>query len=133
MVKAVTSFGRSGLSEWLVQRVSALILLAYVLVLLSVLLCRPEGQPLTAEQWKAVFSCTAMRVFSTLTLLAVVAHAWIGAWSVLTDYVTPRFFKLELGMDIGQKATVLRLALSVALVLLMAVYTLWGIQVFWGK
>ena len=32
MVKAVTSFGRSGLSDWLVQRVSGVILLAFALV-----------------------------------------------------------------------------------------------------
>ena len=31
MVRSVTSFGRSGLSDWLVQRVSGVILLAYFL------------------------------------------------------------------------------------------------------
>ena len=33
MVKSVTSFGRSGLSDWLLQRVSGVILLAYALCL----------------------------------------------------------------------------------------------------
>jgi len=128
-VRMVTSFGRSGLSDWLIQRVSAVIILAYVLFLLSVLACHSG---MNYEQWKSVFSHTSVRVFSTITLFAVVAHAWIGMWSVLTDYVTPRFFKLELGIALGDKANVLRLLLSIALVLMMAAYTLWGIQIFWG-
>lgn len=129
MVSSVTSFGRNGPSDWLIQRVSAVIILAYVIFLLSLFVCYPHMDHL---QLKAVFAHTYVRLFSTITLFSVVAHAWIGAWSVLTDYVTPRFFKLELGIDLGHKATVLRLLLAIAMILLMAVYTLWGIQIFWG-
>ena len=129
MVKAVTTFGRSGLSEWLVQRVSGVIILAYIITLLALIGC----EPVTYAVWKDIFTHTTMRVFSTMTLFAVVAHAWIGGWSVLTDYVTPRFFKLELGIELGEKANVLRLVLTIAMVLLLIVYTLWGIQVLWGR
>lgn len=126
-VKTVTSLGRSGLSDWLVQRVSAVILLAYVIFLLCAVACGPDY-----AQWKQLFSRTSVQVFSTIALLATVAHAWIGAWSVLTDYVTDRFFKLELGIDLGGKAIVLRLALSVFVVLLMAAFTIWGAKILWG-
>jgi succinate dehydrogenase / fumarate reductase membrane anchor subunit len=37
MVRSVTSFGRSGLSDWLVQRVSAVIILAWFMCLLAIL------------------------------------------------------------------------------------------------
>lgn len=127
MVRTVTSFGRSGLSDWLVQRVSALILLAYIVFLLCVVVCGVEY-----EQWKYLFSRTSVQVFSTITLFATVAHAWIGVWSVLTDYVTDRFFRLELGVDLYGKAVVLRLMLAIFTILLMAVYTLWGIKILWG-
>jgi len=127
MVKAVTSFGRSGLSDWLVQRVSAVVLLAYVVFLLVAVSATPDY-----VAWKQLFSCTSVQVFSSLALFSAVAHAWIGAWSVLTDYVTDRFFRLELGIDLCGKAVVLRLALSVFTILLMAVYTLWGIKIIWG-
>lgn len=127
MVRAVTSFGRSGVSDWLVQRISAVILLAYIIFLLSVVGCG-----LDYEQWKHLFSRTSVQVFSSIALFATVAHAWIGAWSVLTDYVTDRFFKLELGIDLGGKAVVLRLILVVFTVLLMVAYTLWGIKILWG-
>jgi len=127
MVKTITSFGRSGLSDWLVQRVSAVILLAYI----GFLLCAATGGG-DYEHWKHLFSRTSVQVFSTIALFATVAHAWIGAWSVLTDYVTDRFFRLELGVDLGGRAVALRLALTVFTVLLMAAYTLWGIKILWG-
>lgn len=127
MVRTVTSFGRSGLSDWLVQRVSAVILLAFIVFLLAAVAC---GTDYVA--WKHLFSRTSVQVFSTIALFATVAHAWIGAWSVLTDYVTDRFFKLEFGIDLCGKAVLLRLALSVFTILLMAAYTLWGVKILWG-
>ncbi len=128
-VRTVTSLGRSGVSDWLVQRVSAVILLAYVIFLVSVFVCNPDMDYL---QWKSLCKRTSVEVFTTMALLAAVAHAWIGGWSVLTDYVTARFFKLELGIEIGEKANVLRLVLATAMVLLMFVYTLWGLKIIWG-
>jgi len=129
MVRSVTSFGRSGLSDWLIQRISAVIMTAYFAWLLAVFICQPN---MDYQQWTEMFSTTCIRIFSTLALLSVVAHAWIGGWSVLTDYVTARFFKLELGIEIGEKAGVLRILMETVLVLLMFVYTLWGLVIIWG-
>ncbi|HQN41780.1 MAG TPA: succinate dehydrogenase, hydrophobic membrane anchor protein, partial [Pseudomonadales bacterium] len=42
MVTNVTNFGRSGLHDWLVQRLSALVLAAYTLFLLVFLLINPD-------------------------------------------------------------------------------------------
>lgn len=121
MVTAVTSFGRSGVSDWLIQRVSAVVMAAYFFFIVWVLLTSPD---MSYEQWNDLFSLTCVRIFSTLTLLSVVAHAWIGAWAVLTDYVTIRL--------LGGKATKLRLALVMACLTLLAIYTLWGVEVIWG-
>ena len=41
MVRAVTSFGRSGLSDWLLQRFTAVVLLAYVFCVGGILLFTP--------------------------------------------------------------------------------------------
>ena len=35
MVTSVTSFGRSGLSDWLVQRISGVVLLTYLIVIVN--------------------------------------------------------------------------------------------------
>ena len=121
MVTAVTNLGRSGLSDWLVQRVSSIIMLAYTVFVSGYILLIPE---LTYPQWQGLFSQLGMRIFSLLTLLSVVAHAWIGLWGVLTDYLTERLM--------GNKGTVLRLLAQFLLAIALATYTLWGIEIIWG-
>lgn len=87
MVKRVlssTNLTRSGVSDWLVQRVSALVMLAYVIFLLGFYLGHATIDYAT---WHGLFSCLYMRIFSLLTLLSLLGHAWVGIWTVLTDYV----------------------------------------------
>lgn len=114
MVTSITSFGRSGLYDWMIQRVSAVVLLAYTVFMMGYLLTTPE---LTYEQWRGLFDSTAMRIFSLLTLLSFAAHIWIGMWSVSTDYI---------------KATGARFVFQSATGLLTFIYVVWGIQILWG-
>ena len=65
-----------------------------------------------------------MRVFSLAALLSIAAHAWIGLWAVITDYLTNRMM--------GAKATVLRLVAQGVLGLVTMTYTVWGIEILWG-
>ena len=121
MVRTVTSFGRSGLSDWLLQRVSGVIIAAYFLFMVCWL---SSHKGLDYATWLALHQLTCMKIFNTLTLLSVVIHAWIGIWAVLTDYITVRL--------LGPKATVLRLVLEVGAIGLLLVYTLWGLDIVWG-
>ncbi|GAA5316034.1 MAG: succinate dehydrogenase, hydrophobic membrane anchor protein [Candidatus Pelagadaptatus aseana] len=121
MVTAVTSFGRSGLYDWFAQRVSAVIMAAYVVYLVGFIVTTPE---LGYAEWKELYSTLWMRVFSLLTLLSIIAHAWIGIWAVLTDYVTTRMM--------GAKATVLRVAAQLVMGVVLITYTVWGIEILWG-
>jgi succinate dehydrogenase / fumarate reductase membrane anchor subunit len=123
MVKAVTNFGRSGLADWLVQRVSGVVLLAYLLVVGAYLLI--NGSDLDYATWSGFFSTTFMQVFSTAAILSVVSHSWIGLWSVSTDYITERLM--------GGSATVLRLAFQAASAVVLFTYLVWGIQILWGN
>ncbi|NKI17263.1 succinate dehydrogenase, hydrophobic membrane anchor protein [Spongiibacter sp. KMU-166] len=122
MVRAVTNFGRSGLSDWLVQRVTGVVLLAYFVVVGVYLFC--EGSSLDYAQWSGFFSSTFMRVFSTAAVLSVVAHAWIGLWAVSTDYLTERLM--------GSTGNVLRLAFQAASAVVLFTYLVWGIQILWS-
>ena len=121
MVTSVTNLGRSGRFDWLIQRVTAVILGIYMLYILGSIILNPE---MNYEQWKALFDSAAMRMFSLITLLALCAHAWIGMWTVSTDYLT--------SLQLGARATFIRLLFQVACALLTAVYLLWGIQILWG-
>lgn len=122
MVTSVTNLGRSGLFDWLVQRFSAVILSAYMLCILGNMLLTPE---MDYPHWKALFDSNPMRMFSMITLLALCAHAWIGMWTVSTDYLTE--------LQFGARATVIRLLFQAGCALLTLVYLLWGIQIFWGS
>ncbi len=119
MVTAVTNMGRSGLYDWLMQRVSAVILLAYFLYIGSVLVSGVDY-----AQWSELFEQTWMRVFSLLALVSLGAHAWVGLWVVFTDYFTERMM--------GSAGNIIRLGAQVVCGLIMFTYLVWGIQILWG-
>ena len=114
MVTIVTSFGRSGLSDWLVQRVSAVILAVFLLFMVAYLLLNPQ---LDFAQWQALFNDTSMRIFTLMALLSLGAHCWIGLWSISTDYLKHFAVRFTSQMVVG---------------LLMFIYTIWGVQLLWG-
>lgn len=121
MVTQVTNLGRSGLYDWLFQRVTAVILLAYLVFIVAFLLCNPD---LDYTTWQALFAQTWVRAFSTLAVLSIVMHAWIGLWAVSTDYMTTRMM--------GTKGTTLRLLFQAAYSLVLFYYLVWGLQILWG-
>lgn len=114
MVTTITSFGRSGLYDWMMQRVTAVILALYTVFMLGYLVSHPD---LTFAEWRGLFDGTAMRIFTLLAMLSMVAHAWIGLWSVSTDYI---------------KATGARFVFQSVCGLLAFIYVVWGIQILWG-
>ena len=114
MVASVTSFGRSGVYDWLIQRVSAVVVGLYVLILLGYLLSHPD---LGYEEWRGFITGGSMRIASTLALLATIAHAWIGLWVITTDYLSNSFVRFSCQSACGVAA---------------AIYLVWGVQVFWG-
>jgi len=114
MVTNVTSFGRSGLYDWVTQRVTAVVVGAYSIFLLAYVLFSPE---LTYEQWSGLFSQNWMRIFSLLTLLCIAGHAWVGLWTVATDYIKP---------------TGLRFVFQSICGAVMFAYFVWGIEILWS-
>ncbi len=122
MRNSATSFSRSGLSDWLIQRVSAYILGAYFLFIVGYLLCTKD---VYFSDWYALMSSTGMRIFTLLAILSLAAHAWVGLWTVFTDYITER--------QMGPKAAVIRLIFQTGMALFVFVYVVWGIQILWGN
>ena len=121
MVKSVTSLSSSGLSNWMLQRVSALIMTTYLIFMLAFFFVNPSP---SYDQWLSLHSTFAMRIFSLLTILSIATHAWIGVWCVLTDYITVRL--------IGPKATPIRMFLQLAMIAVILFYVVWTIDILWG-
>lgn len=121
-MKSATSLTRSGMTDWLVQRVSAVILAVYTVYLFGWIACQPSVDYAT---WHAFMTNTPMQIFTFLALLSFVGHAWIGMWTVTTDYMTVR--------QMGDKANVLRLLAQMAMAIALIVVVVWGIQIIWGS
>jgi succinate dehydrogenase / fumarate reductase membrane anchor subunit len=121
MVTNVTSLTRSGLSDFVVQRVSAVIMAVYTVFVLGFFIANAD---LTHAQLVAYFGSTSMKLFSTLTVLATAAHAWIGMWTVGTDYIRPHYF--------GAHETTFRLVYQAGCIGILFVYVAWALQLFWS-
>ena len=102
-----------GTRDWLAQRITALIMAVYSVILLVVLL---RGSPLTFGVWKDLFASGWMRVATLLFAASLAWHAWVGVRDILMDYIKPDG---------------LRLALQVLTLLLLASYVGWTVQVLW--
>ncbi|EMF8144606.1 succinate dehydrogenase membrane anchor subunit [Serratia marcescens] len=114
MVNNVSALGRNGVHDWLLLRASAIIITLYVLYILGFFVTAPK---LTYDIWRGFFATSITKVFTLLTLLSILVHAWIGLWQVLTDYVKP---------------LAVRLVLQLAVVVALLVYLLYGTIVVWG-
>ena len=120
MVTQVTSLARSGLADFLIQRLSAVVLALYTLCLLSFFLVN-DG--LDHRQLVEFFGSASMRAFSVLAVLSTAAHGWVGLWTVGTDYIRPHYF--------GARAVVFRMVYQVGCGLVLFIYVWWGIRLFW--
>lgn len=125
-MNSATTLGRSGLHDWVIQRVSAIVLGVYAVGLLVWLVCQ---SPVDYATWQALHACTAMRIANTAALLALVAHAWIGVWSILTDYVTrPRMATVGL----GDYATAARILCEFLSFVWLFGCLAWGAVIIWA-
>ncbi len=113
MVNSVTNYGRNGLSDWLVQRVSAVIIGAYFIFIMAYFLCHSD---MNYQQWSGLFAGTCMKISTVLVVLSICAHAWVGLWTVFTDYI---------------KCACLRVTLEVLLIILLLTYVIWSISILW--
>lgn len=114
MVNQVTNFGAGGLGPWFIQRVSALILGAYLFFIAGFVLTHAQ---VDYETWRGLFAGCGMKVFSLATLLSLLSHAWIGIWTVVTDYVHPY---------------VIRSILMLLVIAGLFASLVWGIQLLWS-
>jgi len=121
MVGIVSSFSQSGVTNWLVQRISAVVMTAYIFFVTAYLLANPG---ISYAQWAELNSLLSMRLFSLITMASIASHAWIGIWCVLTDYVTERL--------LGPKADIIRKVLQVCMIAVILIYLVWAIDILWG-
>lgn len=114
MVTSITSLTGNGLKDWLIQRVSALYLAIYVFALLIYF---GMHSPLTFEPWTTLFHMTMVQIATIVALFMFILHAWIGIWTVTTDYIG---------------CTIIRLSIQGLVALFLGFQLVWGFMIVWG-
>jgi len=82
-----------GLRPWVVQRLSALYMLAFCLV---VLVSFPLRAPASYAEWRAWIGGSFISTALALFYLALLAHAWVGLRNVIMDYIGPPVLRFTL-------------------------------------
>lgn len=115
MVTNVTSLSGNGLRDWLIQRATSVYFAGYSLFLLGYLIAHPKLQ---FHQWHNLFYNIFFQVASVIALAMLSLHAWIGIWTVTTDYLKP---------------LIIRLSVQILVAFLLMAQFAWGIKILWGQ
>jgi succinate dehydrogenase / fumarate reductase, membrane anchor subunit len=76
----------SGLPAWLVQRVSAVYMLFFIVLLLSHFIIDP---PQSYLAWHGWMMSPGISITASVFFAALLVHAWVGVRDVIMDYVHP--------------------------------------------
>ncbi len=103
-----------GMRDWLSQRVTAVLMALFTVVVLAQLLL--TRGPVGYDKWAGIFGAQWMKVLTFSVIAALLWHVWVGMRDVLMDYIKP----------IG-----VRLALQVFVIVWLTGCAGWAIQVLW--
>jgi succinate dehydrogenase / fumarate reductase, membrane anchor subunit len=104
---------RYGLRDWLAQRVTAVLMALFTLIVLLQLLLPGE---LGYDRWAGIFAAQWMKVLTFAVVVALALHAWVGVRDILMDYVKP----------VGA-----RLVIHVVALVWLVGCAGWAVQVLW--
>ena len=86
-----TGSAHTGLGEWLLQRVTAVYMGAFVLYLALRFVVAPID---AYAAWKMWFASAPVRISFALFFASLLVHSWVGMRSVFMDYVKPMWLRL---------------------------------------
>ncbi len=121
MFTRVIGLSRNGVIDWLVQRGTAYVLALYTVVVVGYLAFAGE---ITYADWQALFGSLWMQIFTMLSLISLCAHAWIGMWTIGTDYMRE--------LQMGERADKIRRIYLVVCGAVLIGYLLWGVVILWA-
>lgn len=111
--RAVTG-AHYGVKDWLVQRVTAVLMTVYLIALVGVLFV---VAPQDYAAWKGIFNHQWMRIATFVFFMCMFWHAWIGMRNILMDYV---------------HLTAIRLTAQILVVIAVLFYLVWTVEILWS-
>jgi succinate dehydrogenase / fumarate reductase membrane anchor subunit len=103
-----------GLRDWLAQRVTAIVMASYTVILLGLFLTAGR---FGYEGWAGVFAHQWFKLATFTVVIALLYHAWVGMRDIWMDYVT--------------HSVVLRLIFQVATILWLIACAGYAAQILW--
>jgi succinate dehydrogenase / fumarate reductase membrane anchor subunit len=104
-----------GLGDWLLQRLTAIVMALYAIVFAACVLMHPLS---TYSDWKALFSGAFFRVATMFFFASLLYHAWVGMRDIVMDYVKPTAIRLGLETVVGG---------------VLLLYAIWAASILWAR
>lgn len=112
--KRVVVGAHYGLRDWLAQRVTAVLMALFTLVVLAQVIF--SSGPIGYDKWAGIFSSQWMKVLTFSVIVAMLYHVWVGIRDIWMDYIKP---------------VSIRLSLQVFSIVWLVGCAGWAIQVLW--
>jgi succinate dehydrogenase / fumarate reductase membrane anchor subunit len=103
-----------GMRDWLSQRVTAVVLALFVVLVLAQLIF--SKGPIGYELWAGIFAAQWMKSLTFVVILSLHYHVWVGMRNIFMDYVKPY---------------AVRFVMHVFAIVWLTACTGWAIQVLW--
>ncbi|HSD39737.1 MAG TPA: succinate dehydrogenase, hydrophobic membrane anchor protein [Rhodocyclaceae bacterium] len=113
MVKRLVVGAHYGFKDWLLQRLTAVVMALYTVLFAVKVILLPSHDIFS---WYELFSGGFMRFATFLFFMALFYHAWVGVRDIFMDYVKP---------------ISVRLALHAIVAFLLLGYAGWAAQILW--
>ena len=114
MILYFFKWASSGIKDWLWQRISAIIFLLYFLTVIVFWFFNGYAD---FFEWRNFLLNLPMQIFATLAIFSFMIHAWIGLWTIYTDYI---------------KNTIMKQSFILATIVLIFLYALVSLYLIWG-
>ncbi len=112
--KRIVTGAGYGMRDWLAQRVTAVLMALFTLVVLAQVIF--SRGPIGYDKWAGIFAAQWMKVITFTVIIALLYHVWVGVRDVFMDYIKP----------VG-----IRLGLQIFSIVWLVGCAGWAIQVLW--
>jgi len=113
---------------WYAQRYSSLVILTYVAYLFYYFLTLSGD--ISYFEWTMFILSFQMRIFTSLVSILIILHAFIGLWTVGTDYLTIRTLGF-LSKSVAKSANIIRNLYYFIFIFLGSLYLIAILYMIW--
>ena len=114
MLTNVMSLTGNGLKDWLIQRITAVYMLIYIISVSTWFMVK---MPFKYPEWFLWCHSPLLQIATIVFMFFVILHAWIGLWTVTTDYL---------------KCQSIRICVQSLLGFFLLGQFIWGLSIVWG-